>query len=152
VQLPELETKVRFAAVVSATETPVAVLGPLFVTVTVYVMLLPAVIVAGPVLVAEMSVDALTVVEAVDELFPGVGSVVVDETVAVLLMLPVKDGLIVYVLVIVELAPGANVPMEHGYAVVQPPLLETKVRFAGVVSATETPVAVLGPLLVTVTV
>jgi hypothetical protein len=95
VQPPVLETKVRFAGVVSATETPVAALGPLFVTVTVYVMLLPAVIVGGPVLVMERSVDALTVVEAVDELFSDVGSAVVLETVAVLLIVPVKDGLMV---------------------------------------------------------
>jgi hypothetical protein len=90
-----LETKVRFAGVGSATETPVAVLGPLFVTVTVYVMLLPAVIVGGPVLVMERSVDAPTVVEAVAELFSDVGSGVVLVAVVVLLIVPVKDGLIV---------------------------------------------------------
>src|SRR5262245_20769897 len=92
VQPPVLETKVRFAGVLSATVTPVAVLGPLWVPVTVYVLLLPAVIVAGPVFVMERSEGALTVVEAVDELLPGVGSVVALETVAVLLIVLVKDG------------------------------------------------------------
>jgi hypothetical protein len=94
VQPPVLETKVRFAGVVSATETPVAVLGPLLVTVTVYVMLLPAVAVAAPVLVIERSAAAPVVVEAVAELFAGVGSGVVDETVAVLVIVPEKTGLV----------------------------------------------------------
>src|SRR5690242_12347952 len=91
--------------------------------------------VAGPVFVIAKSVDALAVVLAVDELLLGVGSVVVDDTVAVFEMVPENDGLDVYVLVIVKVAPGARVPRVQGNAVVQAPLFETNVVFAGVVSA-----------------
>ena len=89
---------------------------------------------------------------AVDELLPGAGSDVAAETVAVFEMVPANDELDVYVLVIVTVAPGARVPRVQGKAVAQPPLFETNVMLAGVGSATETPVAVLGPLLVTVSV
>ena len=52
----------------------------------------PAVMVAGPVFVMARSVEALVDTVEVAELLPGVGSVVVEETVAVLLMLPLKAG------------------------------------------------------------
>jgi hypothetical protein len=50
------------------------------------------------------------------------------------------------------LAPDAIVPKLHGKAVVQAPEFETKVRLAGVVSDTETPVASPGPRFDTVVV
>src|SRR3989304_6281992 len=48
------------------------------------------------------------------------------------------------------LAPAAPLPGAQGNAPVQSPALDTNVRPAGVTSATETPAASLGPLLVTV--
>jgi hypothetical protein len=90
-----LETKVRFAGVASITDTPVAVLGPLFVTVTVYVMLLPAKAELAPVFVIDTSVEAVTVVEAVAELFAEIRSNAVVDTVAVLEIDPVNAGLMV---------------------------------------------------------
>jgi hypothetical protein len=106
--------------------------------------------VAGPLFVIARSVDSVAVVLAVEELLAGVGSDVADETVAVFEMVPANDELDEYVLVIVTVAAGARVPREQGNGVVQPPLFETNVVFAGVGSATETLVAVLGPLFVTV--
>jgi hypothetical protein len=106
--------------------------------------------VAGPLFVIARSVDSVAVVLAVEELLAGVGSDVADETVAVFEMVPANDELDVYVLVIVTVAPEARVPREQGNGVVQPPLFETNVVLPGVGSATETLVAVLGPLLVTV--
>src|SRR5438270_12533581 len=82
-QLPEFETNVRPAGVVSATETAVATLGPLFVTTTVNTTFCPATAEAGPVLVIARSADCPTLVVAVAELFPATGSEVVEETVAV---------------------------------------------------------------------
>jgi hypothetical protein len=55
-----------------------------------------------------------------------------------------------YVTLIVLLAPGASVPRVQGNAVVQSPVLETKVNPAGVGSVTLTLVALLGPSLVMV--
>ena len=48
------------------------------------------------------------------------------------------------------LPPLAMEPSEHGNAVAQAPLFDTKVRPDGVGSATTTPAALPGPLLVTV--
>jgi hypothetical protein len=53
------------------------------------------------------------------------------------------------VLVMVRVWPLASAPIVHGNGVVQAPVLLMKVRFAGVVSATVTPAASDGPLLVT---
>jgi hypothetical protein len=83
VQAPALDTKPRPAGVGSATDTPVAVLGPLFVTVMVYTTFVPAVTFAGPVFVSDMSAWKVTVVCTDAVLFAGVGSVVVETTVAV---------------------------------------------------------------------
>jgi len=90
-----LDTNVRPEGVVSATETPVAVLGPRLVTVTVYEMFCPARAVAGPVFVIETLVDAVTVVDAVAELFEAFRSNAVVEAAAVFEREPVKVGLIV---------------------------------------------------------
>jgi hypothetical protein len=51
---------------------------------------------------------------------------------------------------IVRVPPGATVPSAHGNAVVQSPLVLTNVRPVGVGSDTETPVALDGPLFVSV--
>jgi len=67
-----------------------------------------------PVLRIERSAEALATVDAVAELFPGVGSGVVEVTVAVFDTGPEKVGPTVYVLVMVALAAGANVPTLHG--------------------------------------
>src|SRR3954454_8228645 len=95
---------------------------------------------------------AVTVDVFVALLFPAVGSEVVDETVAVFAMAPAKLAAVEYVDVMVTLCPFVIVPSAQGYAVVQPPLLETRVSPAGVGSATVTLDAADGPLLVTVTV
>ena len=55
-------------------------------------------------------------------------------------------------LIIVSLDLFVIGPMAHGYDVVQPPVFETKVRLAGVTSATLTRAAEEGPLFVTATV
>jgi len=108
--------------------------------------------VAGPAVVIDTSDEMLEVVDAVAELFAEFGSADVEDTVAVLVTVPANVEATVYVLVMVTVAPEFIVPMLHGNAVVQPPVFDTNVRLAGVTSATDTPVAVLGPLLVTVTV
>src|SRR5438094_234163 len=81
------ETKVSPAGSRSDRATAWASLGPLFVSVIVYVRLAgsPAMAVAGPVLVTARSLWACTVVEAVELLLPGLGSVVLLLAVAVLL-------------------------------------------------------------------
>ena len=50
----------------------------------------------------------------------------------------------------VRVVPGAIVPRSQGKAVVQSPLVDTKVSPAGVGSWTMTPVATEGPALATV--
>jgi hypothetical protein len=116
--------------------------------------LFPATTDAGPVLLIERSALAATGVEAVELLLPETGSVVEVETDAVFTIGAgvVYDDGTEYVVVIVRVAPLATVPSEQGYAVVQDPVLETKVRPVGVVSATDTDAASELPLLVTVTV
>src|SRR5690348_137301 len=99
-------------------------------------MFAPDVTEAGPIFVIAKSVDAVAIVIAVDELLLRVGSIVADETVAVFEMAPENDGLDVYVLVIVKVAPEARVPRAQGNAVAHAPLFETNVVLAGVVSAT----------------
>jgi len=115
-------------------------------------MFCPASAVAGPVFVIETFVDAVTVVDAVAELFAAFRSNAVVETAAVFEREPVKVGLIVYVLVMTALAAETRVPRLQGNALTQAPLLETKVRPAGVASETNTAVASPGPPLVTVVV
>jgi hypothetical protein len=137
---------------VSDTVVVVAELGPALLTAIVYVMSAFGEAVAGPVLVIDRFAP-LTVAVDVEELFAAFGSAVVELTVAVFETAPVTPEPIVYVLVIVTTPEGAIEPRLHGYAVTQPPLFDTKVRPAGVVSATDTPVAVPDALVfVTVTV
>ena len=84
--------------------------GPLFVSVTVYVMSVPAFAVAGPVLLTARSADAVTFVTAVAMSLPGFVSAFGPEMVAVLLRLPAKLGLMFAVSVNCALAPEANWP------------------------------------------
>jgi hypothetical protein len=77
--VPEQATAVLVSPVAAASVriAPVTLDGPLFVTVTVYVVVPPAVTLLAPfVFVIERSADGVTVSVSVAELFPGVGSVV----------------------------------------------------------------------------
>lgn len=86
---PLAETNVSRAGVGSASCTLEASEGPLFVTVIVYVTLLPGVVVPGPLFATERSAFRDTVPVTVEELFPEFGSgVYVELTVAVLLIVP----------------------------------------------------------------
>jgi len=107
---------------------------------------------AGPTFVMVRSACVPTFVVALALLFVLFGSDSVPDTVAVFVTLPLKFADVPYVDVIVIDCPAASVPRLHGYAEVQAPLFETNVRFAGVGSLTVTPVAVDGPLFLTVTV
>jgi hypothetical protein len=93
---------------------------------------------AGPVLVIARSALVVTGVEADELLLPETLSSVEVDTDAVFTigLGDVYDDGTAYVVVIVAVAPAASVPSEQGYAVVQAPVFETKVRPAGVVSAT----------------
>src|SRR5438067_1424072 len=90
--------KVTLAGGVSVTAALVTSLGPLLVTVIVYVVLPPAFTLATPsVLVIARSAVAVTVSESVALLLPGFGSVVPagTATVAVLAIVPVAPAEIV---------------------------------------------------------
>ena len=118
-------------------------------------------------MVTDRSAALLTVVVAVALLFPGVGSVVVELTVAVLVIV---EPLGVAALTLttsekVAVAPAARVamfavivpvPPTAGEVIEEPGpevcITETKVVFAGVESVRETLCAGLGPLFVNVNV
>src|SRR5882672_3126667 len=68
-------------------------------------MFVPALAVAGPLLLTDRSALAVTVVTAVALLLPLFGSAFVPNTVAVLLKVPVKPGLMVAVSVNCALTP-----------------------------------------------
>src|SRR3954462_13230585 len=87
------ETNVVLAGTASVSETVDAADGPLFVSVTVYVMSVPATAVAGPLLLMVRSADADTVAGAVWLLLFKFGSALSPVAVAVLLSVPVKVGL-----------------------------------------------------------
>ena len=92
------DTNVVKPGSVSDIETVAALLGPLFVTVIVYVRSVSNKTGSvEPVFVIERSADAVRVSVSIAELLPGVGSVVVLETVAVFESEPVADALIVQV-------------------------------------------------------
>jgi hypothetical protein len=87
---------VRLAGNVSLTVAPGASLGPGLLTTIVYVIGVPGTAVVAPsVLVICRSACGVSVSVSVAELFPGVGSVTLDVTVAVLLSEPVAAELIV---------------------------------------------------------
>ena len=97
------------------------------------------------------SVEVPTVVASVAELLPGVGSVVVALTVAVLERAAVLEELTLTVSVRDVLAPLARPPIAHvtvPAASEPPPEAETKVVPAGIASEMLTPVASDGPLFV----
>ena len=101
-----------------------------------------------------MSALCTTGVLVVDESLPAAGSLTAEDTDAVLTTGPPPeyDAGTRYVDVIVRVAPAGTVRSEHGNAVVQSPVLPTKLTPAGVGSATTTDVASDGPLFVTVVV
>ena len=146
------------AGSVSVTVPPLETEGPLFVTVTVYVMSVPAVAVAGPVLLIDRSATRLTVVVAVALLFaPLLSSLaLVAVTVAVLVIWPCVAGLMCAPMLNVRLAPDANAPKEHvttfGAVWLHPDDAPANVVPAGSVSVTVPPLDAEGPLLVTVTI
>src|SRR5512139_3384600 len=89
-------TPVIVAGTVSVTVAPLAALGPAFDATTVYVMACPGIAVAWPsVFVIERSAPGTTVSVSVAELLARFGSVTPPGAaiVAVLLRLPVADGL-----------------------------------------------------------
>ena len=94
-----------------------------------------------------------TDVVAVAESLPDTGSVVAAVACAVSVTeVPVKPALTVPETVSVTLAPGARVPMAHVAVVHETPVMAEMVSPVLGVSVRLTPVAVDGPLFVTVTV
>ncbi len=98
---------------------------------------------------------ALTVVDADALLFPPIGSWVLVETIALLVMVPAEEGTVT-VMVIAGAAPAGRVLRVHvttpalGGLQAQPvPIAPVYVTPEGRVSATETFAASLGPLFVT---
>src|SRR2546428_765763 len=119
-------------------------------------MSVPAAAVPGPVLVIARSASRWTVVVAVAILFvPLVSSpALVAVTVAVLVSGPGVAGVMCAPMLNVRFAPAASVPNVHvttfGAVWLQPEDAPAKVVPAGSVSVTVPPVAVEGPLFVTV--
>ena len=85
------------------------------------------------------------------ELFPEFASTLAgEETVAVLVTVPLKPLDVLNVDVMMAEAPEMRLPMSQGNAPVHAPVLETQVALEIGGSVTIMPVAVVGPLLVTV--
>src|SRR6266545_2856477 len=148
VHAPVAETKPSRDGVGSASCTPAASDGPLFVTVIVYVTFEPGLALVGPVFVTDRSAFWTTVELTVAVLLDANESGVDELTETVLLTVPEALAGTEYVDVIVAVAPAATLASVHGNAVVQAPLLETNVKPAGVASLTTTVVAFEGPLFV----
>src|SRR6266480_7680836 len=112
---------------------------------------LPAVAVAGAVLVTARSVEAITVVDADAVLLAAFGSGSLPPMVAVLVMVPAVAGAVALI-VIAALAPEASEPTAQvtvPEALVQVPwveLADVKPTPEGRVSVTVAPVAASGPL------
>jgi hypothetical protein len=148
-----------FGGVFSVNVIPVAVAGPLFVTLCVYVTLLPAAteLAEGVLVVIKYAcVAEATTSLAVALLLFKLGSVTEELTVAVSLI-AVPEAVPVFTFttnVIVAGAPGAklaSVQMKVASVQVHPvgPPSDTAVVFAGNASFRVTDVAALGPLFVT---
>jgi hypothetical protein len=161
VQVPWLgvtDTNVTPAGNVSVKLTPVAVLGPALLTLTVYVSVLAATTGSGEsVLVTLTSAEAVTVVVALALLFALLGSDSLAVTVAVLVIVPPALGAVTVIVTVAD-PPLAIPPRLH---VTVPALwlqvpwvavADTKPTPAGNVSVKVTPVAPLGPALLTLTV
>jgi len=161
------ETNVAPTGNGSVIDTFAASLGPVFETVRLYVMLLPDENVAGPLFVTARSARVDAVEIAVDELLPGVGSLVALVTVAVLLMLMPFASLEMTLKTMLNVAVAAlakfaivqligPVPPTAGvvHANVGPAVCvtETNVMPTGTLSVSETVCAPLGPLFVRLTV
>jgi hypothetical protein len=155
---PVIDTNVVFGGVTSVKVAPVAVAGPRFFSVCVYVTLLPAATdVGAATLVATRSACAAvaTTSAAVAELFAEFGSAVAELTVAVsLIAVPAGVPAVTfktYEIVAVPAARLVSVHVKVPTVQVHPagPVRETAVVFAGKVSVNETLAALLGPPLVT---
>lgn len=161
------ETNVVDGGSVSVSVAFAASDGPLFVSVTEYVMFVPVVPEAGPLFVTARSAMLPTVAVVVEELFAGVGSLVVAVTVAVFAMLLplaadaatcITNEKAAEVPAVSVASVHEIVPPDPAAGVVQVkvgPLLcvaETNVVDGGSVSVSVTTVASEGPLFVTVTV
>src|SRR5438552_2847318 len=122
-------------------------------------MLVPALMVLGPLLATTRSAEVLTVVVAVELLLASVGSVVVVLAVAMLVTVEflAAPGLTLSTKVKVAVAPAASVAMlavtvpvlpTPGAVRSQPPgkVADTKVAVTGMASASDTVWASLGPL------
>ena len=109
---------------------------------------------SGAVLVTARSADGVVaVLDAVAELFAGTGSVVaaVTDTSLVSVAPANSDGSAVAVTVNCLVAPGTRVPMVQVSGVPEQPVAVAPSTPEPGVSVSTTPVAVEGPLLVTVT-
>ncbi len=151
-QAPVLDTNVMPGIAGSFTMTFAAEAGPRFVTVTVKVTFWPGMAVAGPVLETDTSAaPGATLVVAAELLFVELESDVDELTVAVLVTVgEACDAGTLKVEVMVFVPPATTVPSVQGNAVVQSPLLETKLRPDESGSATLTANASDGPALLTV--
>jgi hypothetical protein len=118
--------------------------------------LFPAITVAEPDLLIDRSAEAVTVVDAVDVLLPGTGSVVVEETLAEFDNDPAWAGAVTTTLMVGAVAPVARPARVQDtdtlpeLVQVQPvPAADTKVTPAGSVSVTVRLAASEGPALAT---
>jgi hypothetical protein len=154
---PDADTNVTPAGNVSTTDTAAASDGPLSDTTRVYATDPPATTLAGPDFTTARSADAVTVVLAVEVLFPGTGSAVADDTDAEFDNDPACAGAVTVTVITGALVPVASVGRVHvtetlpAFVHVHPaPDADTNVVPAGSVSVTDTAVASDGPLSVTV--
>src|SRR5438552_3858802 len=120
-------------------------------------MSVPAVAVAGPVLLIDRSATRLTVVVAVAVLLAGLSSSgCAAVTTAVLVIWPGVAVLMCAPMLNVRLAPDASAPKEHvttfGAVWLHPDPAPANAVPAGSVSVTVPPLDAEGPLLVTVTI
>jgi hypothetical protein len=154
-----VEIHVTFAGSVSVTDTPVAALGPLFTTASVYVRFCPANTGLGEAdFVIETSAEAVTVVVVVELLLLGTGSPTPLDTVAVFVIDGTAKAVGVTVILIVTFCPFVMVPRLHETVVVplQVPaeggvtVVDTHVTFVGSGSVIVTEGAAFGPPFATV--
>jgi hypothetical protein len=156
-QLPCAEVadwKVTPLGSVSVTDTPVAADGPALLTPKVYVSSCPDDTGSGASdFVIERSATGFTVVAAPAELLAGVGSLTLEDTLAVFVIVPVDWG----VTLIWTLAPAPLAMVPSGHVTVPPDceqlpcddVADLNVTPLGSVSLMLTPVALEGPALPT---
>src|SRR5208282_5821863 len=148
---PEALTKLTPAGNASVTTTPLALEGPKFVTLIVYVRLLVALTNAGPLLPIPTSATAVTVVmTGTLVLFVRLGSPVGELAVAMLVSEPLAGAVTVTVTLLIW--PLIRLPRFHVTVpelFTPPPEALTKLTPAGRLSVTTTPLALEGPKLVT---